>query len=422
MFAHQPGRVWAGHNGDIACDHYHRFEEDVRLIQQMGLQAYRLSVSWPRILPDGTGTPNAAGLDFYDRLVDALLERNIDPWVTLFHWDYPYALFLRGGWLNRDSPEWFADYTSVVVDRLSDRVRNWITLNEPQCYIGLGHLEGTHAPGLKLGLREVLLAAHHTLLAHGLAVQTIRARAKTPSCVGWAPVGGGYYPASDSMADRDAAWTAMADVYPGAVWNSTWWADPIILGRYPENGLQVYGADVPKIQSKDFETMCQPMDFYGCNIYSSGKIRAGDDGKPVAVEHPPGFPHTHFNWAHTPEALYWSPKFLYDRYKLPIVITENGLSCADHRSLDGRVHDPTRIDFLQRYLLQLHRALSEGVPIQGYFQWSLLDNFEWAEGYKHRFGLIHVDFQTLERTWKDSALWYREVIKTRGRSLFGDIL
>ncbi len=419
MLCHQSGKIWERHTGDTACDHYHRFPEDVGLMAEVGLQAYRLSISWPRVLPAGTGPVNKTGLDFYDRLVDSLLAKRITPWVTLFHWDYPYDLFLRGGWLNPDSPKWFADYVRVVVERLSDRVKHWITLNEPQCFIGEGHLNGSHAPGLKLGFKEVLLAAHHVLMAHGMAVQVIRATAKQPAQVGWAPVGSGYYPATDSAADRTASWRAMESVYPGSVWNTVWWADPVILGSYPEEGLRVYGADAPKFTSADLATICQPLDFYGCNVYSNGKIQAGSDGNPLAAPHPPGYPHTLINWPVTPEALYWSPKFLFDRYKLPIVVTENGLSGMDWVSRDGRVHDAARIDFLGRYLLCLHQAIREGVDVRGYFQWSFLDNFEWAEGYKHRFGLVHVDFETQKRTLKDSALWYREVIQTNGAALSG---
>lgn len=418
MLAHQPGKVFEGHTGDTACDHYHRSAEDVALMREMKLKAYRLSLSWPRIMPSGTGEVNRKGLDFYDRLVDSLLAAGIAPWATLFHWDYPYALFQRGGWLHPDSPKWFADYTAVVVDRLSDRVAHWITLNEPQCFIGMGHYSGEHAPGLKLGLRETLLATHHTLLAHGHAVQVIRAHSKQPAQVGWAPVGAGYYPATDSQEDQTAAWRAMESVYPDGLWNTVWWADPVVLGGYPEEGLRVYGKAVPKFTESEMQTMCQPLDFYGCNVYSSGKVKAGPDGAPVGDKHAPGFPHTHFQWALTPEALYWTPRFLHDRYKLPIVVTENGLSCADWVSLDGGVHDPARIDFLRRYLLALHRAIQEGADVRGYFQWSLMDNFEWAEGYKHRFGLIHVDFATLQRTLKDSAHWYRKVIETNGQALF----
>ncbi len=417
MLCREPGMIWQNQTGNIACDHYHRYREDVGLMGQIGLQAYRLSVSWPRVLPMGTGSVNKAGIDFYDRLVDELLLQGIEPWVTLFHWDFPHDLYLRGGWLNPDSPKWFSDYTAIVVDRLSDRVSNWMTLNEPQCFIGLGHLNGEHAPGLKLGLHEALLAAHHSLLAHGMAVQTIRARALTKPSVGWAPVGYVCHPMSDSPEDVEAARQATMDVHPGSLWNNRWWGDPPVLGHYPEKGLQVYGKAVPKFKSSDFEIIRQPLDFYGCNIYSGVPTKADPDGKPIHPPVTPGHPHTPMLWNSTPEALRWGPRFLADAYKLPIVITENGLSCCDWVSLDGKVHDASRIDFLNRYLLELGKAIEDGVDVRGYFTWSIMDNFEWREGYKHRFGLIHIDYGTLKRTIKDSGFWYRDVIQSNGRIL-----
>jgi beta-glucosidase len=417
MLTRQPGKVWEGHTGDKACDHYHRYEEDVQLMSQIGLQAYRLSVSWPRVLPAGRGAVNEKGLAFYDRLIDELLDKGIEPWVTLFHWDYPHDLFLRGGWLNPDSPKWFAEYTEVVVDRLSDRVSHWMTLNEPQCFIGLGHYNGDHAPGIKLGLHEALLALHHALMAHGMAVQAIRARSKLKSIIGWAPVGSFFYPTSESPQDIDVARRATLGVFEGSLWNNTWYGDPVIFGRYPEDGLKAYGKAVPKFKSADLETMCQPLDFYGCNTYSGVPIQMGPDGKGIHPALTPGYPHTLFLWKQTPEALYWGPKFMAEHYKLPIVMTENGMSNCDWVALDGRVHDGARIDFLNRYLLCLERALLDGVDIRGYFQWSIMDNFEWAEGYKHRFGLIHVDYETQKRTLKNSAYWYRNVIATNGKSL-----
>jgi beta-glucosidase len=417
MLCRQPGRVWEGHSGNVACDHYHRYREDVALMADIGLKAYRFSVSWPRVLPAGAGAVNRAGLDFYDRLVDELLARDIAPWLTLFHWDYPYDLFVRGGWLNPDSPKWFADYTAVVVDRLSDRVSHWMTLNEPQCVGQLGHASGEHAPGLRLGMHEVLLVTHHMLLAHGMAVQAIRARAHKTPVVGWAPVGYVCYPESESAADIAAARQATFAVDGKTLWNNRWWADPVIHGHYPEEGLSAYGAAVPKIGSGDFEIMKQPLDFYGCNTYSGLPTHAGPDGHPLTVPLTPGHPHTLFLWKQTPEALYWGPRFLAEEYGLPIVITENGLSNTDWVGLDGKVHDAARIDFLNRYLLEVGRAIADGVDLRGYFTWSILDNFEWAEGYKHRFGLIHVDYHTQKRTLKDSAYWYNEVIRSHGRTL-----
>jgi beta-galactosidase len=418
MLAHQKGRVWEGHTGDVACDHYRRHREDVGLMSKIGLQAYRLSVSWPRVLPEGVGAVNEAGLGFYDRLVDELLAAKITPWVTLFHWDFPYELFLRGGWLNPDSAKWFSEYTAVVVDRLSDRVSHWITLNEPQCFIGLGHLTGEHAPGLKLGLREVLQAGHHALLAHGLSVQTIRARAKTSPIIGWAPVGSVHYPITPTPENIAAAYSGMDSVWPENCWNNRWWGDAPVLGSYPEQGLRAYGADAPRFRDSDFDIIKQPLDFYGCNIYSATPTQAGPNGEVRVAPLPAGFPHTHFLWKRTDDALYWGAKFLHERYKLPIVVTENGLSLNDWVCRDGAVHDPQRIDFLHRYLLGLHRAMRDGVDVRGYFHWSIMDNFEWAEGYKHRFGLIHVDYETQARTLKDSALWYRDVIRSHGANLF----
>tara|TARA_R100000027_G_scaffold67501_1_gene66577 strand:+ start:1215 stop:2618 length:1404 start_codon:yes stop_codon:yes gene_type:complete len=417
MLSHQKGKVWDGHTGDTACDHYNRYKDDVQLMKQVGLKAYRLSISWPRVMPDGTGRINEAGLAFYDNLVDELLAAGIEPWVTLFHWDYPTELFNRGGWLNSESPQWFADYTAVIVDRLSDRVKHWITLNEPQCFIGLGHSTGSHAPGLKLGIREVLKAGHNSLIAHGLAVQTIRARAKTTPQIGWAPVGCVNYPATNKPEDIAAAYAVMDGVWSDNCWNNRWWGDAPVLGHYPEQGLQAYGKNLPKFKDSDFEIIKQPLDFYGCNIYHGKATKAGPDGKPILVEKEVGGPHTHFLWERSDDALYWGTKYLADRYKLPVVITENGLTMPDWVSLDGRVHDTHRIDFLQRYLLGLERAIEDGVDVRGYFQWSIMDNFEWAEGYKHRFGLIHVDYHTQVRTLKDSAYWYRDVIQSNGATL-----
>lgn len=417
MLVRQPGKIWENHTGDLACDHYRRSADDVALMREIGLQAYRFSVSWPRVLPSGTGAINEAGLDFYDRLVDQLLAAGVQPWVTLFHWDYPYELFLRGGWLNPDSPKWFSEYTAAVVRRLSDRVGHWMTLNEPQCFVGLGHLYGEHAPGLKLGFQEALLASHHVLLAHGRAVQAVREHARRPALVGWAPVGVAYSPATDSADDRRAAELGMAAVYPGTVWNNTWWGDPVVLGRYPEEGLRAYGSAVPRHTDADMRLISQPIDFYGANIYNSSPVRLGPDGREAAASLPVGHPHTHFEWKVTPESLYWGTKFLHERYKLPVVITENGLSLPDWVSLDGAVHDSQRIDFLRRYLLELRRAIADGVDVRGYFHWSVMDNFEWAKGYKHRFGLVHVDYATQKRTLKDSALWYRELIRSHGATL-----
>jgi beta-glucosidase len=417
MLGRQPGRVVNGDTGEIACDHYHRYREDVGLMAEIGLQAYRFSVSWPRILPQGTGAVNQKGLDFYSRLVDALLEHGIAPWLTLFHWDYPYALYCRGGWLNRDSADWFAEYTAHVVDRLSDRVSHWMTVNEPQCFIGLGHLDGTHAPGMRMGIAEVLLAAHHSLLAHGQAVQVIRARAKTNPLISAAQATLISIPATDRPNDIAAACKSMFSIREKRLFNNSWFSDPMILGRYPEEGMKLFESAMPELQAGDLATIHQPLDFYSTNIYSGHYVRATPAGDFEQVTDR-DLPVTAMGWPVTPEALYWGPRFLHERYQLPIVITENGMA-SDDSVEDGRVHDQQRIDYLQHYLRQYRRAIADGVPVLGYFLWSIIDNFEWAEGYAKRFGLIHVDYANQQRTLKDSAYWYQQVIAANGENLTG---
>ncbi len=416
-FCRTPGAVYQGHTGDRACEHYNRYKQDVAMMKEMGLAAYRFSVAWPRVLPKGVGAVNETGLGFYDRLVDELLAAGIQPWVTLFHWDFPQELYLAGGWLNRDSQHWFADYTKIVVDRLSDRVQHWITINEPQVYIGLGHLDVKHAPGVKLPFEQGLLAGHHTMLAHGRSAQVIRAVAKKAPQVGWAPVGKVDYPATDSPADIDAARASTMAATDKSVWSNTWFGDAAIFGRYPEDALKVFGADAPKPHPGDMETISQKLDFYGVNIYSGARVKAGENGKAVPMPLGAGHARNALDWAVAPEALRWGPRFLHERYKLPVIITENGMTNLDWVHMDGAVHDPQRIDYTRRYLVQLRRAIQDGADIRGYFHWSIMDNFEWAEGYKDRFGLVHVDFETQKRTLKDSAHWYAEVIASNGKIL-----
>ncbi|MDF3057906.1 MAG: bglA3 [Rariglobus sp.] len=418
MFCRQPGRVFENADGANAAGFYRRYPEDVRLMRELGLKGFRLSVAWPRVFPEGTGALNPPGLDFYDRLVDELLAAGIEPWVTLFHWDYPQALYHRGGWLHEDSPRWFADYVTAVVGRLSDRVTRWMTLNEPQCFIGLGHLEGVQAPGQRLGLTEALRAGHHALLAHGLGVQAIRSAAKKSAKVGCANACLGVHPASDSKADIAAARSAFAGVSAENLWNNTWWADPILLGRYPEEGLRAYGAAAPRVKPGDFETMRQPLDFFGVNLYNSKAWRAGDGGRPEPVAREVARPLTHNLWELSPEGARWMPRFLHERYGLPVVITENGVCNLDWRARDGRVRDPQRIDYTARYLEALAQAVADGVPVHGYFHWAFLDTFEWEQGYKLRMGLVHVDHADGgRRTPKESFHWYRDVIASHGATL-----
>ncbi len=417
MFCKKPDSVWKKQNGDVACDHYHRWREDVALMKEMGVKAYRFSISWPRVLPNGTGMPNAKGLDFYSRLVDGLMDAGITPYATLFHWDYPYELYCNGGWLNADSSNWFAEYTAVVARKLSDRVTNWMTLNEPLCFIGVGLQEGRHAPGDKLGRAQVLRAGHNALLAHGKAVQALRATSVTPCRIGYATAACVKTPVRETPADIEAARTAMWRMTDDSVWNNTWWMDPVYLGAYPQDGLAIYGADAPAIGPDDMRIISQPLDFCGVNIYTAEYWQADAGGNPELIPISDSHPLTAIRWPITPEGLYWGPRFYHERYKLPILITENGMSNNDIVALDGRVHDPQRIDFLHRHLRQLRRAAEEGVPVEGYLHWSLTDNFEWANGYKERFGLIYVDYQTQQRVIKDSGYWYKDVIATNGAKL-----
>ncbi|MEA2015225.1 MAG: GH1 family beta-glucosidase [Actinomycetota bacterium] len=420
-YTHRPGKIWNNHNGDVAADHYHRYKEDIALMKEIGVQSYQVSVSWPRVLPDGTGKVNKKGLDFYDRVIDELLNANILPIIEIYHWETPYELYCRGSWLNPDSPDWFADFTRVLVDKYSDRVSHWITMNEPQCFIGEGYWDATAAPGDKLGIKEVLRAGHHALLAHGKSVQAIRAYSKTSEpAVGIIIVGITKMPHTSSKEDIDAARQLMFMVPDNSYWenacywNNTWWFDPVLLGKYPEDGLNLYGRDAPEVGPNDMKIISEPLDFIGTNIYHANRVRAGKDGCPEEVIPPPGSPISAMRWPIEPGCLYWGPKFFYERYKTPIMITESGMSNYDTVSLDGKVHDPQRIDFLQKHLLQLEKAIGEGADVRGYFQWSIMDNFEWAEGYKERFGLIYVDFVTQQRILKDSAHWYKKVIATNG--------
>jgi beta-glucosidase len=418
VFCKKEKAIRDGNSGDVACDHYHRYKEDVALMKQIGLNAYRLSISWPRVVPSGTGAANEKGLAFYDRLIDELLASGITPFVTLFHWDYPQDLFTRGAWQSADSPQWFADYTQLIAKRLGDRVTHWMTFNEPQCIVGLGHGAGVHAPGLKLPRADQAQVAHNLLLSHGRAVQTLRASCKSKPAIGFANSTGVAFPHSDSPQDVQAARDNIASFDPKyPFWSNAIYGDPIFFGKYPEGLLQAMGNDAPPIGPSDMATINQPLDFYGLNIYQGGEYRAGDDGKPLEVQRPPGFPLTAMPWPVTPQALYWGPRFLAERYKVPIYITENGLANPDWIETDGKVHDPQRIDFTRRYLRELRRCASDGIDVRGYFHWSIMDNFEWAEGFTKRFGMIHIDYTNQKRTPKDSADWYAKVIASNGATL-----
>ena len=348
-----------------------------------------------------------------------MLANGIEPLVTLFHWDYPLALHQKGGWMNRDSSDWFAEYAKVVVDALSDRVSYWMTINEPQVFIGCGYAIGKFAPFEVHQAKDLTRMTHNVLLSHGKAVQVIRKYAKKKPVIGFAFATPCCTPEDTSPAAVEAAKEKSFAFTKGRFpFETSWWADPIFFGAYPKAAYEILGEEnMPEILPGDMDIISQPVDFYGVNIYES-KAAENPDG--YAENAYVGCARTQMGWPVTPEALYWSPKFLYERYQKPVLLSENGMACHDWVQLDGRVHDPNRIDFMKRYLRELHRSIQDGAEVMGYMYWSVLDNFEWADGYDKRFGLVHVDYQTQERTIKDSGYFYRDVIATNGEAIFSD--
>ncbi len=416
----EDGRIFEHQDAYTSCDHMHRYREDFALMRNLGVKAYRFSLNWARILPDGVGRVNEKAVEMYRDMILCMKENGITPYITLFHWEFPQALFERGGWLNPDVVEWFGEYAKVVAERFADLCDYFITINEPQCVVGLGHLNGGHAPGLKLGIKETFLVAHHLLMAHGNAVIQLRRYAGREIKVGFAPTGSVAYPYTDSPADIEAAKKVYFGFYnpmDNWTWNVSWFSDPVFLGHYPEEGLKQFAAYLPEIKEEDMKLIFQPLDFMGQNIYNGYYVRAGADGEPEFVTREPGFPKTASGWPVTPRAFYYGIKFLTERYGLPLYITENGMSAHDNVGSDGRVHDADRITFLDSYLGAMQRAYDEGASVAGYFLWTFLDNFEWAEGYKERFGIVYVDFANQRRIVKDSAYWYRRVMETNGASL-----
>jgi beta-glucosidase len=410
-FAHTPGRTHNGDTGDRACDHYHRYREDVALMGALGLNAYRFSVSWSRVQPDGRGAVNRRGLGFYDRLVDALLARGIQPMLTLYHWDLPAALDRRGGWLNPDSAAWFADYARVLFRALDDRVQHWVTLNEPWVVVDGGYLQGVQAPGQR-NVFAAPLAAHHLLLAHAYAVQAYRAegRHRIGLVVNLEP----KYPAAETSADLAA--TMRADAY----WNR-YYLDPVFLGTYPPELAEIFDTAWPEFPAADLEQIRQPLDFLGVNYYSRQVTRHDPADWPLAAARvrQPQQTHTALDWEVYPQGLTDILQWVTSRYgPLPLYITENGAAFYDPpQASEGVVEDPLRRRYLRDHLRAAYAAIRAGVDLRGYFAWSLLDNFEWAHGYAPRFGLVHVDYATQQRTPKASAHFYSRVIASHGAAL-----
>ena len=406
-FSHQPGKIANGDNADLACDHYHRYREDVALMRELGLSSYRFSIAWPRIQADGRGAPNPKGLDFYSRLVDTLLEHGIEPTPTLFHWDLPQALQDAGGWHNRDTTQRFADYVRIVGAHLGDRVPRWITHNETFEHTAMGHAVGLHAPGEQRGL-AIFDVVHHLLLSHGLAVRALREVLPAGAQVGIAQSMSLPRAASGGLKDRFAAWTLKLLQLHAST-------DALLLGRYPF-ALRLLGIDRSAIRPGDLATIAQPLDFFGVNFYNPQYVRAAPAGSAAPLEEadpPAHFERTAMGWPVIPEGLTELLLYVKRRYGVhlpPILITENGCALADRVDANGKVDDPRRIAYLDGHLRALRQAMDEGVDVRGYFAWSLMDNFEWAEGYRPRFGLVHVDFQTQKRTPKATFDWYRQLI------------
>jgi beta-glucosidase len=398
-FCAEPGKILDGSDGKVACDHYHRYAEDVALMQRLGIDAYRFSIGWPRIQPDGSGPANDRGLDFYDRLVDSLVEAGIEPMATLFHWDLPQALQDAGGWESRATAERFAEYAALCVQRLGDRVVKWVPINEPNVVTMLGHGNGQHAPGKTLGF-DALPVAHHLNLAHGLAVQALRAGGARE--VGTATNHTPVWEASDQPQD-----VAAADLFD-SLWNRIF-ADPMLLGRYPEG----FGEVMP-IEDGDLATIQQPLDFYGFNYYNPMRISGAEEGAevPFVQNDIPGYEKTGFGWPIVPDGMRQVIGQLVERYPgiPPIYITENGCAYPMGPDEHGVVDDQPRIDYLHSHLHAVAEAIADGADVRGYYCWSLLDNFEWAFGYTQRFGLVHIDYDTLVRTPKRSFDWYSGLI------------
>jgi len=396
-----------GDTGDVACDVYHRFREDIALMKAHSVKVYRFSISWARVIPDGDGEVNEKGLQFYDDLVEELLANGIEPWITLYHWDLPSALQDKGGWLNRDIVKAFGRYAGIIAERFKGRVHNYMTLNEPQCIAQCGYLNGNHAPGWKLGWEKTTQVYHVLCLAHSEAQRVIKAVCGPVVRVGVVSCGALAYPSVDTPEAREAAYHASWNLNAG--WNFNIFLDPLLLHRYENSDNEEINRFARSVPETDWEQMETP-DYIGLNIYNGYAVNE----KGERVDRVPGAPVTGCKWPVTPEVLRYGPQNLFRRYGLPMYITENGLSCNDKVYLDGKVHDPDRIDFLNRYLVELRKGIEEGAPVGGYLQWSFLDNFEWGEGYNERFGLIYVDYETLERIPKDSAAWYAKVIETNG--------
>ena len=408
-FSHIPGKTHNGDTGDVADDSYHRFPEDIALMKALGLKACRFSIAWPRIFPDGTGKPNQKGIDHYRIFTEALLEAGIQPFCTLYHWDLPQALEDKGGWQSKETSQAFGEYAGYTAGKLGDLIKNWMTMNEISSFIELGYGSGIHAPGLKLPPQKLAQARHHAVLGHGLAVQAIRANSKGAR-VGSAESLRPMVPAFNAPEHIAAAKKAMVE-------ENAMYLNVMHTGKYTDHYLQRLGADAPNFTAEELKVIGSPLDFQGLNIYTADPVRAADNALGYEkMPNPASYPHMASPWLTIgPEALYWCPKITAEVWNLKeIYITENGCSADDVIAADGQIYDTDRVMYLNAYLTQLQRAVSEGVPVKGYFLWSLLDNYEWADGYDKRFGITYVDFKTQKRTPKLSSKFYANLIARGG--------
>jgi beta-glucosidase len=403
-FSHTPGKTFQGDTGDVADDSYHRYKEDVRLLKNLGATVYRMSISWSRVFPDGIGKPNGKGLDYYKRVIDELRNNGIDPYVTLFHWDLPASL--PRGWQSRETPKAFGDYAAFIARELSDRVHHFFTTNEFVCFTDLSYKTGQFAPGLKLDAAHVNQIRHHGILAHGLAVQAIRANARPGTLVGLAENAAAYVPVIEEKRHIEAALKATRE-------GNAPFLTAVLEGKYIDAYLEKEGAAAPKVESGDMQIIGSALDFVGLNVYTPEYVRADDSpGGYTVLPRQASFPRMASPWLFIgPEVIYWTVRNVSTLWKpREIYITENGCSADDVVTADGRINDTDRVMYLRNHLTHLQRATSEGYPVTGYFLWSLLDNFEWADGYSKRFGIHYVDFKTQKRTPKLSADWYKATI------------
>ena len=413
-FSHTPGKTLNGDTGDVACDHYHRFPEDIQLMSELGVGAYRFSIAWPRILPKGKGQLNEAGLAFYDRLVDGLLAKNIQPFATLYHWDLPQALDDEGGWLNRDTADYFAQYTDIVSRRLGDRVKNWMTFNEPKCVSFVSYVDGVHAPGhIDPSYAEGARVTHNMYLGHGKAVPILRANVGAEAKIGIVIDLAHAEPASESEADRAAA-RRLHDL------NYRWFGDPIFKGEYPAEVLTMLGKAAPDIQPGDMKIISAPLDFLGLNYYTRSLVTDDQNAADISKTGrllPKDSEYTSMPWEVYPDGLRRLLVQANDDYHpKEIYVTENGCSMLDVVDADGAVHDPRRVNYLRTHFKAMQEAIQQGVPLKGYFLWSLLDNFEWSNGYTKRFGIVYMDYPTQRRIPKDSYAYYQGVIRANSVS------